>query len=206
MFGNNGEYEYCLWSFARIVLCSATTVSMNIAFGLSRAEVRGAERRKQPKAARQEGSLVRCHFDHCYLVVLCHFDRSAEVRGAKWRNLLYTEKRFLDCAARERPKASEIHANVAARKTTRAPLEMTLICYYLFGCNAIPPPQPTHGIRQAFGLHTAFVKHLVCTRHSPSLWLALRLRQAFGLPPQSNPRTRCANINARKKRRNPRRL
>ncbi len=66
--GNNGEYDYCLWSFARrctrrgaekaakgcakrgvistarIVLCSATKVSMNIAFGLSRASLR-AERR-----------------------------------------------------------------------------------------------------------------------------------------------------------------
>ena len=36
----------------RVVLCAATTVSMIIVFGLSRADVRGAERRKQPKAAR----------------------------------------------------------------------------------------------------------------------------------------------------------
>ena len=74
--GNNGEYDYCLWSFARrctrrgaekaakgcakrgvistarIVLCSATKVSMNIAFGLSRASLR-AERRNLLFAVRK---------------------------------------------------------------------------------------------------------------------------------------------------------
>ena len=96
--------------------------------------------RSTPKAARQEGSLVRCHFDHCCLIVLCHFDRSAEVLGAERRNLLYTEKRFLDCARNDG------------------------IRYYLFGCNAKPSTQPTHGSRQAFGLHSACAKPLACRR------------------------------------------
>ncbi len=128
MFGNNGEYDYCLWSFARVVLCSATTVSMNIVFGLSRAEVRGAERRKQPKAARQEGSLVRCHFDRAYSIMFgnksgyeyCLWSFARELASGVEKSSLCRKDRFLDYAARKRPKASEIHANVAARKTTRA--------------------------------------------------------------------------------------
>ena len=73
--------------------------------------------RSTPKAARQEGSL-----------------------GAERRNLLYTEKRFLDCARNDG------------------------IRYYLFGCNAKPSTQPTHGSRQAFGLHSACAKPLACRR------------------------------------------
>ena len=129
MFGNNGEYEYCLWSFAARSIMFGNKSEYEYCLWSYASEVRGAERRKQPKAARQEGSLVRCHFD-----------RSAEVLGAERRNLLYTEKRFLDCARNDG------------------------IRYYLFGCNAKPSTQPTHGSRQAFGLHSACAKPLACRR------------------------------------------
>ena len=90
----------------RIDLCMAATVSMIIVFGLSRAEVLGAEWRKQPKTARQEGSLVRCHFERARSIMYgnnseyeyCLWSFASEVRGAKWRNLLYTEKKDFSTA------------------------------------------------------------------------------------------------------------
>ncbi len=93
MYGNNSKYEYCLWSFAaRSILYSNNSEYKYCLWSFAR-EVRGAEWRKQPKAARQEGSLVRCHFDRARSFMFgntreydyCLWSFASEVRGAERR-------------------------------------------------------------------------------------------------------------------------
>ncbi len=128
----------------RVVLCSAATVSMIIVFGLSRADVRGAERRKQPKAARHSSSPWLTH--------------GIRQTFAPLGMTTYGLNQLFGCNAQSPSKQTH-----GIRQAFGLPTRNDGIKSYLFGCNAKPPPQPTHGIRQAFGLHTAFAKPLACS-------------------------------------------
>ena len=153
MYGNNSEYEYCLWSFAARSIKYGNNGEYEYCLWSYASEVRGAERRKQPKA-RETG----CHFDRAYSIMYgnnseyeycfwsfaarsimfgnnseyeyCLWSFASELASGAEKSSLYRKDRFLDYARNDG------------------------IMSYLFGCNAKPPPQPTHDIRQAFGLRS----------------------------------------------------
>ncbi len=71
---------------------------------------------------------------------------------------------------RATPKTIYLHSIVALQYTTRA-LEMTSLLHSNYsGARQNHRQKQIHGIRQTFGLHTAYVKHLVCTRHTSNVW------------------------------------
>ena len=101
--------------------------------------------------------------------------------------------RFTIYYARATPKAIYLHIVVALQYTTRRATPKTIYLHtiacgflrrttyglnQLFGCAAKQPSKQTHGIRQTFGLHTAFAKPLACPRNKPA---ASYVGQAYGL-------------------------
>ncbi len=114
-----------------------------------------------------------CHFDRAYSIMFgnkseyeyCLWSFARELASGAEKSSLYRKDRFLDYARNDGIKS------------------------YLFGCNAKPPPQPTHGIRQAFGLPTrndGIKFYLFGCNAKPPPQPTHGIRQAFGLPTRND--------------------
>ena len=140
MYGNNSEYEYCLWSFAARSICTATTVSMN----------------KDNRNSFAKPSA--CCVGQCY---------ELNYSGARQNHRQSKHTAFAKPSACCVGQCYEL--NYSGARQNHRQSKHTAFAKPSACTRHSPSLRLAHGIRQAFVLHTAFAKPSACTKPSPIL-------------------------------------